>query len=131
MRSHRNLEKGRGGYRNLSWKDFKMQYPEKYEDILKKSRRTAVRTFKKFANLDIRIRVPSTLKHSTKDEQYKAELIARYAKAILRLYKLEPADAFHIAVARCEGSEFIVSNDAGFQKVDNICIYSRLKSHSK
>lgn len=50
--------------------------------------------------------------------------IANYAQLLLRNYRLETNDAFHISIAKCAKIHHIVTCEDGFKQVDKINIYS-------
>ena len=99
----------------------KRNNPQQYTQAFNQCRPIIANTFRTFFAFDIDIRVPSEFAILANK---KGKRIAQYARAILMKYNLEAADAFHIAMARCEGTRFIVSNDIGFQQVDTIAVYS-------
>ena len=57
------------------------------------------------------------------NNKIRSDLVVKYSIGIINNYYLESADAFHIATARCNGIDWIISNDLAFQDIPNIGIY--------
>jgi len=112
------------GFSKLTYGEFKRKYPSEYKKTFKEIRPDIKHTFDTFFAFDIQLRVPTTFLYQ------KGKRIAQYARAILSRYDLEPADAFHIATAKVGKTNFIVSNDRGFQDVDTISIYAYSKKYN-
>lgn len=72
--------------------------------------------------LDIKIAMPRDF--STTRKSSKGLRIARYAKCLLEKYIFEVADAFHVSVARCNGTKIIATNDFGFKQIDGFTVFS-------
>ena len=122
LRSKIYTEMGRLGVNtDVTYATLKRNNPQQYVQAFNRCRPVIANTFRTFFAFGIDVRVPSDF---TVLVNKKGGRIAQYAQAVLMKYDLEAADAFHIAIARCEGTKVIVSNDKGFQQVDTIAVYS-------
>ena len=103
----------------INYGRFKRFYQVEYNTAYTGCRSTIERICQNLLSMDLNIMTPKHYQIIRK-----GRLITQYARALLRNYVLEPADAFHIAIARCEGIKYIVSNDHYFQNVDEINVYA-------
>lgn len=107
--------------RTSTYKEFKEKYPTQYHEAFVSARPFVRRCFQAIRGFgfDIKFPMPFIYRRVSKGER-----ILQYAQKVIDKYDLESSDAFHIAVARCEGTNHIVANDKGFYPVKTIKVYT-------
>lgn len=107
--------------RTSTYKEFKEKYPTQYHEAFVYARPFVRRCFQAIRGFGFDIKFPTPFIYRRVS---KGERILQYAQKVIDKYDLESSDAFHIAVARCEGTKHIVTNDQDFHPVKTIEVYA-------
>lgn len=102
--------------------DLKRAEPDRFEELVRDNFRF-VQGFVDFVmNSDIRVDYPAEYVSSERSVSHEITL---YARAMIAKYpRIEPMDAFHIAICKFLGIHHIVTGDKGFREVDGITVFT-------
>lgn len=100
---------------------FRRQKPQEFKKSYRKHCPKLFKFVEFLYNLGVKILYPR--QYITPGMTDISKRITDYAYGLLNRYELDPMDAFHVAVAKCMGIDYIVSNDSGFKQVDNITLF--------
>lgn len=104
--------------RPTDWKEFRRQAPADFQAALARGRHQVGR----FHSFLIGLALPLIIvgRSLLASEDSAAKRITRYARVLLSQHELDGMDAFHIAVARFAGIEWVATNDRDWQTVTQI-----------
>jgi len=109
------------GLQGLTYGQFKHKHSAEYHWAFTRARRFERKCFQVIRSFGFDIKIPTPF---IRRGLSKAERILQYTHRIINRYDLEYSDAFHVAVARCEGTKHIVTNDQDFYPVKTIEVYT-------
>lgn len=103
-----------------TWRRLYDDHPELVSDCMP----TIEAVYDKLTKFPMEIVQPKDLQFS--DNEAGEPTMAEYAKQMMSLFYLLPADAFHLAIAHRLGIDSIVTLDSDFQRVDGITMFTCL-----
>jgi len=106
---------------------FMQQLPKAFTKSYKKHFSNVLHFVQFFYSLGIRLAFPKSYIVPTMAEEptiaEKSKRVTNYAVGLLKKYELDPMDAFHIAIAKCLGIDYIVSTDKGLKVINEIKLF--------